>query len=105
MDGQPEPAADDQGHGPMSENEVCVDLDALAMPSGDGEGKEMNAPAVGDKVQMAIEGEVSRIVGSKAYVTMEAVNGQPVEQSEQEPNDDQELASLQQMAQGMPDKY
>jgi hypothetical protein len=104
LDGQPEPDADDLSGG-MSSNEICVDLQSLAMPE-EGEG-QMNTPSPGDKVQMAVEGEVTRIEGTKAYVKMEAVNGQEVKDdaSEQQPNDEQELASLQGMAQGMPDRY
>lgn len=83
-------------------NEVCVDTAALAMPD---EGDNMTPPAVGDKVQMNIEGEVSRMEGNKAYVTMTAVNGQEVKAEQAPASDDQQFSELQGMAGKMPPEY
>lgn len=55
--------------------EVPVPVDALAMP---GEDDKMNAPAVGDPVQLQAEGKVTRIEGELAYVQIKSVNGKPV---------------------------
>jgi len=96
----PEPDADEMGG--MSDNEICVDLQALAMPD---EKDQMQPPAVGDKVQANVEGTVSRIEGDKAYVTMEAVNGQKVAENTTTPTDGEEEANLQQMAASQPDRY
>jgi hypothetical protein len=93
-----EPEGDEMGG--MAENELCVDLQALAMPD---EGDQMQPPAVGDKVQANVEGTVSRITGDKAYVTMSAVNGQKVAEAAPAPGDEE--ANLQQMAASQPDRY
>ncbi len=58
----------------MSDNEVCLPLDSLSLPD---DKEQMEAPAVGDMVQANVEGKVSRVEGSNAYVTMTAVNGTP----------------------------
>jgi hypothetical protein len=94
----PEPDGDEMGG--MAENELCVDLQALAMPD---ESDQMQPPAVGDKVQANVEGTVSRITGDKAYVTMSAVNGQKVAEAAPAPGDEE--ANLQQMAASQPDRY
>jgi hypothetical protein len=88
--------------GAMASNEICVDLQSLAMP--DGETEQMNPPAVGDKVQAAIDGTVTRIEGDKAYLKMDAVNGQEVKENAPGSTDEQEQTSLEQMASGMPDR-
>lgn len=98
----PETSPDNQmaeESGPMAENELCVSLDALAMPD---EHDKSEAPAVGDKVQAMVEGEVSRIVGYKAYVTMSAVNGQPVEATPEAPTEADNEASMREMASNQP---
>ena len=91
----------DEAEGPMAENEVCIDLASLAMPD---DQDQMQPPEVGDKVQASIEGEVSRIVGGKAYVTMTSVNGNPVE-AEPEQNEAQEEAGIRQDVGGLPEGY
>lgn len=94
-----EPMGDEAEAAPMAENEVCIDLASLAMPD---DQDQMQPPAIGDKVQASIEGEVSRIVGDKAYVTMTAVNGNPVEA---EAGEAQEEAGLRQDIGNLPEGY
>lgn len=100
----PQPGEPDGDETPMGENQICVDLSALSMPD---EQDQMQPPAVGDLVQANIEGKVDSIQGDKAYVTMTAVNGQPVEDEDEGPsdNDEQEMANLQGMAEQMPERY
>ena len=57
--------------------EVCVPLSSLSMP---GEDDKMQAPGVGDPVQFQAEGKVSRVEGENAYVSVEAINGKPVDE-------------------------
>jgi poly(3-hydroxybutyrate) depolymerase len=60
---------------PSGGMEVPVPLDALAMP---GEDDKMNAPSVGDPVQLQAEGTVTRVEGDTAFVSIKSVNGKPV---------------------------
>lgn len=75
--------------------EDCIPLEALAMPD---ESEQMQSPAVGDKVQYGVEGEITRIEGENAYVKKTAVNGQKVA-APAAPKDD--MAELESQAQGM----
>lgn len=52
-----------------------VSLQALAMPD---ESDRMETPQVGDRVSYQVEGVIASIEGENAFVTKEAVNGQPV---------------------------
>lgn len=97
----PEPDGDEMG----SNGEICVPLQALAMPD---QQDQMEAPVMGDKVQANIEGTVTRIEGENAYLKLDAVNGQKLDK-EQTPSDtdapDAGMAQLQGMAANMPEKY
>jgi hypothetical protein len=62
----------------MANGEMCVPLDALAMP---GEDEQLTNPEPGDPVTFNVGGKVSRVEGSNAYVTPETVNGKPVEKA------------------------
>lgn len=71
------------------------------------ESEKLEEPAQGDKVSATIEGTVNRVEGSHAYVTLDAVNGHELKPGESlaEPSEENELASLQEIARGMPEKY
>ena len=43
------------------------------------EGERLETPKIGDRVTYQVEGTISRIEGDRAFVTKEAVNGQPCE--------------------------
>ena len=86
--------------------EDCVPLSALAMPDSEN-GDQMASPEVGDKVTYSIDGTVTRIEGSNAYVKRDSVNGEPVdEKADSEDAGDQSSESsdgsaLRDEAQGM----
>lgn len=56
--------------------EVVVPLASLAMP---GEDDKMQAPSVSDPVQFQAEGKVISIDGDNARVSIEAINGKPID--------------------------
>lgn len=91
----PETAEAESEHEGM---EDCVPLTSLAMPD---ENEQMQQPAVGDRVQYNVEGEITRIEGDNAYVNKTAVNGQTIEASKPETTD--EMANLESMAKSMPE--
>lgn len=83
--------------------EDCVSLSALAMP---GDDEQMAAPELGDKVQYTVEGTISRIEGDNAYITREAVNGEPVKgAAPMAPEAPDEMGELRGMAEGMKEEY
>lgn len=96
---QAEPDMDDMMGG---KHEICVPLDSLSMPD---EQEQLEAPAVGDAVTMNIEGKVTRIEGVNAYVQPTAVNGQPVEEKEGPPSEEEQMSELEDMAKAMPERY
>jgi hypothetical protein len=57
-------------------NEICVPASAVSLA---GEGGESVAPEKGDAVSGTVEGKVSRSEGGKVYVTLETLNGEPLE--------------------------
>lgn len=57
--------------------DLNVNLETLALPSGDGEAPV--TPGVGDNVQVMVEGVLSKIEGGRAHVTPVMVNGEPVD--------------------------
>ena len=99
----PKPAA------PTGGNEFPVPLSALAMP---GEDEKMNAPGLGDPVQLQAEGTVTRIEGETAFVSVKTVNGQPLTAEaaktantpNADENGDNEFAQLQSEAANMPQR-
>ena len=56
--------------------EIPVPLDSLSMP---GEDDKMNAPAIGDPVQVQAEGTVTKIEGQIAFVSFKSINGKPID--------------------------
>lgn len=93
------PAEEGAESSPMASMEDCVPLDALAMPD---ETEQMETPAVGDKTQYTVEGTITRIEGSNAYVKKSAVNGQKVEDAKPaKPEAPDEMASLESEARSM----
>ena len=64
-----------------SSNEVCVPLESVTI---DGQ-----APQEGDTVDFAIEARVSRVDNDMAYVVPTKVNGQDVDQEENESPSDE----------------
>lgn len=89
----------------MDSGEDCVPLKSLAMPDAEN-GDQMANPEVGDRVGYQVEGTVTRIEGEDAYVKRESINGEPVDdsdennsdQSGQPAGDDQERQELGGMA-------
>ena len=97
------PAGEPDGDEASASNtQVAINLDALAQA---GEDDQMEKPAVGDKVQAMIEGEVASIEGGQAIVKISHVNGQEVAPEPAEPSDQDQLSELQGMAQNMPERY
>jgi len=94
-----EPDADDM---PGAMNELCVPLSDLAQPD---EQDAMEPPAVGDKVQANIEVTVKRIEGDKAYLSLDAINGNKLETPKGPPSDADQFGDLQDMASNMPERY
>ena len=92
-----------------SKMEICVPIASLAMP---GEDENMNAPGMGDPVQLMAEGTVSRIEGDNAYVSLKSINGKPLDDEsaettntpESDESGDEEYAQLQQQAAQMPQR-
>lgn len=76
--------------------ELCIPSAALALPD---EGEQMLEPSPGDPVQATIEGTVSRIENGHAYITLAAVNGQPIEEAAPVDPMETERASLSAMSQ------
>ena len=72
----------------MTPGEDCVSLKSLAMPDPDS-GDQMANPEVGDRVNYQVEGTVTRIEGDNAYVKRETINGEPVEDDDNNGQDDQ----------------
>ena len=88
--------------------EVPIPVESLAMP---GEDMKMNAPTVGDPVQLQAEGKVTRLEGNMAFVSIRSVNGKPLTPEAakttdaQDANGDNEFAQLRQEAGNQPDNY
>lgn len=61
------------GGAPMTED--SVPLAALAAAD---ESNTMATPAVGDRVSYTVDGKIIRIVGDRAFIQKESVNGQDV---------------------------
>ena len=57
-------------------NEICVPASAVSLA---GEGGESVAPEVGDAVSGTIEGKVARVEGGQVYVTLDSLNGEPID--------------------------
>lgn len=110
--GAPGPATDtgdsdnnggqDDGSEEMGENQLCVPLSSLAMP---GEGDQMENPQPGDKGQVNIEWTLDHVKGDNAYITVDAVNGNKLEESPAEPSEAQQMGELEDMARKMPERY
>jgi hypothetical protein len=84
----------------MGASEDCISLDSLAMPDAEN-GDQMANPEVGDRVQYQVEGTVTRIEGKNAYVKRESVNGEPVDEDDDDAEpaiEDQEREQLGGMA-------
>lgn len=94
-----EPDADDAGMA----GEVRVPLDSLSEPD---EKDEMTPPGEGDKGQANIEYTVNRVEGVDAYIRLDAVNGNKLDQGAAPGSgDDAEMAQLQGMAGQQPERY
>lgn len=48
-------------------------------------------PAMGDKVELKVQGTVSKIVNETVFVTPETVNGQPIPQEAEQSTSDEDL--------------
>lgn len=93
-----------EGEAPMAPGELCVPLAALAQPD---EQEQMQPPAPGDKATAQIDYTVTRVEGDNAYITLDGVNGQPINNGS--PSDQAapgtgpaDLAQLKQQAAAMP---
>lgn len=64
-----------------------VPADVLAMP---GEDEQMAQPEPGDKVQYTIEGTVEKIENGQAVIKRETINGQPIQEDEENETPDEE---------------
>lgn len=71
--------------------DMCVPLSSLAQPD---EQENMQQPAVGDPVTMTVEGTISRVEGPNAYVTPSAVNGNKLDNTSQQPDEESQLQSM-----------
>jgi hypothetical protein len=91
--GQP----DDAAQAKDSCSTDCVPLDALAMPD---DQEQMTPPAVGDEVNYSVTGKVTAINGANAIIERKTINGQPVDEKEDDSQPDDE-ADLQTEAQQM----
>jgi hypothetical protein len=80
-DGMPEPDGDDK--------EQCVPLEALQMPD---ETEQMTAPEVGDVVDYQVQGKVTRVEGGMAYVQPTSINGQELDDKDQDESENAEPA-------------
>lgn len=114
MDEMPhqEPDADDMGGpsdndadntlagGPKGMNQLCVPLSSLAQA---GEDDSMENPTPGDKGQVNVEWTLDRVEGDKAYIRVDAVNGEELEASGEakEPSEEQQFGDLQKQAEGI----
>lgn len=82
MSAAPTAPMPDMGMGSgMDSSEVCIPLASLSMQ---GEDAKTVAPDVGDPVEFTATGTVSRVEGSNAYLTLETVNGEPVDTGAEE---------------------
>lgn len=68
--------------------ELCVPSTALEV----GDDTEKSAPEVGDSVEFAATGKVSRVEGGHIYIDVTTVNNQPI--AAQKPPDDMEESRL-----------
>jgi hypothetical protein len=77
-DGMDEDMEGDQGgdEGESSDHLACVPVNTLE--------EDGVAPEPGDKVSFTVDGKVEHVEGSKAYVTIEKVNGQDAVTGEEE---------------------
>jgi hypothetical protein len=70
--------------------ELCAPLDSLSVNG--------TPPAVGDTVEVKVGGKVSRIDGDNAYVTPDTVNGEPIQPTDNQPSDRDQMMELSQQA-------
>lgn len=82
---------DDEG---MENGELCIPLSALAAPD---EKDNMVEPQEGDIVPFSGECQITRVQGKNAYATLTAVNGQKIDENDEDegpPGEDEEEASI-----------
>jgi len=83
----PGPGAMDEGEDGQEPGELPVPLVALQQPD---DSEQMQTPGEGDSVSFQVDAVITRVEGDCAYVKPSAVNGHPLPEEGEEPQDDGE---------------